>query len=199
MTIKNFKRKEDGSITLEAAMILPFFLFFILFLTMFIRLAVADMALYKAASETTEVVSAYAYPFQLPKQGVTNLITNNLPNLPPEIKVKIDPTVALNWANDGLKFFGIDVQGSIENLFEGNVKGIIEPTLQEKFKEATGGWNFFDESNLKVTNVELPSLVGGSDDFLEINVEYRFDLSIPFVDKEIVLKKTAFERVWSGS
>ncbi|WP_042148750.1 hypothetical protein [Paucisalibacillus sp. EB02] len=196
MIIKHL-RKEDGSITLEAAMILPFFLFFIIFLTMFIRLAVADMALYKAASETTELVVAYAYPVQVAKDGATSFINNKIQTIEDASNVNITEGMAL--VKEGLNFLGIDYQGAIENFFESNLKGIIEPTVQDKFREATGGWNFFDESNLKVTNVEIPSLVGGTDAYLEVNVEYRFDLSIPFVDKEIVLKKTAFERVWNGS
>jgi hypothetical protein len=196
MIIKHL-RKEGGSITLEAAMILPFFLFFIIFLTMFIRLAVADMALYKAASETTELVVAYAYPVKVTTDGATNFINNKIQTI--EQENQVDITGAINWVKEGLNFLGIDVQGSIESLFESRLKEIIEPTIQEKFRQATGGGDFFDESNLKVTNVEIPSLVGGTGAYLEINVEYRFDLSIPFVDKEIVLKKTAYERVWNGS
>ncbi|MBC5637338.1 hypothetical protein H8S33_11030 [Ornithinibacillus sp. BX22] len=194
--IKHLIRKDNGSITLEAAMILPFFLFFILFLTMFIRLSVADMALYKSASETAELVVAYAYPVAVTKQGASNYIDKKLKGL--EESTDLDITGAIQWISEGLDFFGIDVQGSIENLFNDGVRQIIEPTIQKKFKEATGGWNFFDESSLKVTSVEIPSLVGGSNDYLAINVEYRFNLSIPFVDKDIVLKKTAYERIWNG-
>ncbi|MFD2046156.1 hypothetical protein ACFSTA_11765 [Ornithinibacillus salinisoli] len=195
--IKHLIRKENGSITLEAAMILPFFLFFILFLTMIIRLAVADMALYKAASETSELVVAYAYPVAVTKQGATDFIDNKIKSI--ESETDVDITGAIEWTKQGLDFFGVDIQGSIENLFEDGLRDLIEPTVQNKFKEATGGWNFFKEDNLEVTNVEIPSLVGGSDDYLEINVQYTFDLSLPFVNEEIVLKKTSYERIWNGS
>ncbi|MUK87040.1 hypothetical protein GMD78_01310 [Ornithinibacillus sp. L9] len=195
--IKHLIRKENGSITLEAAMILPFFLFFILFLTMIIRLAVADMALYKAASETSELVVAYAYPVAVTRDGATNFINDKIKSI--EDERDVDITGAIEWTKQGLDFFGIDIQGSIESLFEDSLQGIIEPTIQNKFKEATGGWNFFNEENLEVTNVEIPSLVGGSDDYLEINVQYTFDLSLPFVNEKIVLKKTSYERIWNGS
>ncbi len=88
MIIKHL-RKEDGSITLEAAMILPFFLFFIIFLSMIIRLAVADMALYKAASETTETVVAYAYPVKVAKDGAASFINNKIQTIEKENDVDI--------------------------------------------------------------------------------------------------------------
>ncbi|TQS74627.1 pilus assembly protein [Ornithinibacillus gellani] len=197
MAIRKFIRKENGSITLEAAMILPLFMLFIVFLATLIRLAVADMALYKAASETTELVVSYAYPADIAKSSVTSIIDDKIKSI--ENENQIDITGAIEWANEGLQFFGIDIAASVENLFEGLAASAVEPILEDKFKQATGNWNFFKPENLHVTKVELPSLAFGSGRYLEIDVEYVFDITIPFVDKTIVLKKTAYERLWNGS
>ncbi|WP_284139662.1 MULTISPECIES: TadE family protein [unclassified Virgibacillus] len=195
--MKHLFRKEDGSITLEAAMVLPFFMLFIVFLAMLIRLAVADMALYKAASETSEILVSYAYPADVVKSTATDFINNKIQSIEREHDVNLSE--AMNWANEGMKFYGIDISTSIENYFESLAPSKLDPIMQEKFKQATGNWNFFNPENVKVTKVELPGLVGGSGKFLEINVQYKFDLSVPFVEKTILLKKTSYERLWNGS
>lgn len=76
--MKKFVRKDNGSITLEAAMILPFFMLFIIFLATIIRIAIADMALYKAASETTEVIVAYSYPVEVATSTAEEIVNDKL-------------------------------------------------------------------------------------------------------------------------
>ena len=151
MAIRKFIRKENGSITLEAAMILPLFMLFIVFLATLIRLAVADMALYKAASETTELVVSYAYPADIAKSSVTSIIDDKIKSI--ENENQIDITGAIEWANEGLQFFGIDIAASVENLFEGLAASAVEPILEDKFKQATGNWNFFKPENLHFKKV----------------------------------------------
>lgn len=58
-------RDPRGSITVEAALVLPLFLAFILFLIMMVRITVVDVALNKAASELTKQVSTHMYPVVL--------------------------------------------------------------------------------------------------------------------------------------
>jgi predicted membrane-bound dolichyl-phosphate-mannose-protein mannosyltransferase len=73
------KRKinEDGSITLEAALIVPVFMFFILFLIIIIQIAVAEIALQRAASQTTEYVATHVYPVHLVKNHITDKVSKN--------------------------------------------------------------------------------------------------------------------------
>lgn len=195
--MKRLIRKSDGSITLEAAMVVPFFMFFILFLTILIRLAVADMALYKAAAETSEIVVAYAYPAETVKEGISGYMNNKIKNIEKEKDIDIEG--ATKWAKESLDFFGVDVKGAIENFIESLTADVLTPVVRGKFEQATGNWNFFNPDKLKVNNVEIPSLAGGKGEFLEINVQYEFDLKIPFVDKTLILEKTSYERIWNGS
>lgn len=174
---------------------MPFFLLFIMFLATLIRLGVADMALYKSAAETSELIVAYAYPVELTRTAVEELANEKFQSMLPE---EIDFSEVKDWANQGLQFFGIDVGASIENFFESLTASTLEPILQDKFEQATGD-RFFDPSRLSVTNVEIPSVVGGSGKYLQIDVSYEVDVSIPFVNKTIVLRKTSYERIWSGS
>lgn len=189
-------RKDDGSITLEAAMILPFFMLFIVFLATLIRISVADMALYKAAAETNEVIVAFAYPVDIASTRVQEIIDEKLQSaVPDEIEVEQLKT----WGKEAISFFfGVDVDVAIENLFESVSADLVLPILQTKFEQAAGT-TFFDSSKLEVTKVEIPSLVAGSGDNLQIEVTYEIPIAIPFVNESIILSKTAAERIWNGS
>lgn len=195
--MKRLIRKDDGSITLEAAMILPFFMLFIVFLATLIRISVADMALYKAAAETNEIVVAHAYPAEVIRTGVEDFAKNKVQSVLPG-DLEVDHLT--EWGNQALEFFGVDAGASIANYLETLAEeSILQPILQDKFEQAAGD-TFFNSDNLEVTNVILPSLAGGSGgDYFQIEVTYEIPISIPFVNRSIILSKTASERLWTGS
>lgn len=195
--MKRLIRKDDGSITLEAAMILPFFMLFIVFLATLIRISVADMALYKAAAETNEIVVAHAYPAEVIRTGVEDFAKNKVQSVLPG-DLEVDHLT--EWGNQALEFFGVDAGASIANYLETLAEeSILQPILQDKFEQAAGD-TFFNSDNLEVTNVILPSLAGGSGgDYFRIEVTYEIPISIPFVNRSIILSKTASERLWTGS
>ncbi len=195
-SMRKLIRKDDGSITLEAAMILPFFMLFIVFLATLIRIAVADMALYKSAAETNEVIVAFAYPVDIASTQIQEIIDKKLQSaVPGDIEVDQLKT----WGKEAISFFfGVEVDVAIENFFESVSEDLVLPILQSKFEQAAGT-TFFDSSKLAVTNVEIPSLVAGSGDNLQIEVTYEIPIAIPFVNESIILSKTAAERVWNGS
>lgn len=195
--IKHLIRNKDGSITLEAAMILPIFMIFIMFLIMFIKLAVADMALYEATSDTTEIVSSYAYPGEIMKSSKSKILEDKLrsTDLYRDRNNAITLSQVVDWTDDALKFFGIDVAGAADDLMHSLIQeDVIEPVVQDYFKEATGNWSIFSPDNLTVKNVSLEK----GEKFLQIDVEYNLDFSLPFFDETVTLKKTSYERLWTG-
>jgi len=192
--MKKFVRKDNGSITLEAAMILPFFMLFIIFLATIIRIAIADMALYKAASETTEVIVAYSYPVEVATSTAEEIVNDKLQSLMPD---ELDLEQVKSWGQQALLFFGIDFAGTIESLFEQLTADLLTDIVKDKFEQAASD-AFFDSSKLQVTNVEIPDIVGGTGGYFQIDVTYEVPISFPFVEKNIILSKTAAERVWTG-
>jgi len=60
-----FRTNEKGSITLEAALVLPLFLAFVLCLITIIRLTIVQMSLQNATSEMTKQVATHVYPVSL--------------------------------------------------------------------------------------------------------------------------------------
>ena len=71
-------KSENGSITLEAALVLPFFMLFIVFMASIIRISVAEIALNKSVSETAQIISTHAYPATILSDQVENLASDKL-------------------------------------------------------------------------------------------------------------------------
>lgn len=61
-------RRSDGSMTVEAAMILPFFLLVVLFLIFIVQMSLYSTALQSMVSDTVKVVSSHMYPVYLAVQ-----------------------------------------------------------------------------------------------------------------------------------
>ena len=58
---KNFIKDEKGVITLEAALVIPIMVTFILILVGIVQVGVAEMALQETVSETAETMAHYSY------------------------------------------------------------------------------------------------------------------------------------------
>ncbi|WP_176555821.1 TadE family protein [Virgibacillus ndiopensis] len=187
-------RKEDGSITLEAAMVLPIFMLFVVFMASMIRISVAEIALNKSVAETAQFISTHAYPATIVTEGVNSIIDDKLTGM-------TLGTINLQEAEEfiGTSFrevMDINVTGSsfIQSFSDSKIKSVV----QDKFADNVAS-NLFDESNVSV-EVDLPvSLQGGEDSYIGISATYDLDLYVPFVSHTITIKKNAYERLWVGS
>ncbi|WP_246187882.1 TadE/TadG family type IV pilus assembly protein [Paenibacillus tengchongensis] len=62
--------KDEGSMVVEAAMILPVFLLFVLFLIFIIQMTLYSTALQSTASDTVKMISAHMYPAALAMESL---------------------------------------------------------------------------------------------------------------------------------
>ncbi|MFD1017674.1 TadE/TadG family type IV pilus assembly protein [Thalassobacillus hwangdonensis] len=185
-------KREDGSITLEAAMILPFFLLFVVFLATLIRIAVVEMTIEETVSETTEMVATHAYPITFIDSSPQNFVDRHLKgismkqvtlsNVEKLVNAKL-PSITIDGGSDFVQSL------SYEKL---------NPIIQESFEKKLDG-SIFDSSKLKVVDIEIPSDInGGKDSYLGLTVQYEMKAFIPFIERNIVLKKRGVERLWTG-
>lgn len=188
---RRFRSSEDGSLTLEAAMVMPVFLLFVVFLATIIRISIADMALTKAANETAEVISAHVYPAVLMKEGGEAYIDDKIKNYTGDV---LDLNKAKEIGNKALEHFGIDITSIISGL----AASAIEPKMKDRFMEAQED-GLTAKGAPKVKEVEMPSSFGGGDAYLGITVTYEMKIIAPFVNKKITLQKRAYERLWAGA
>ncbi|WP_280772019.1 TadE/TadG family type IV pilus assembly protein [Salipaludibacillus daqingensis] len=187
---RNWIRKEDGSLTLEAALVMPVFLLFTVFLATMIRISIADMALKQAVSESTEIIATHAYPVVLAGQSAQSYADRWIRNHTEE---ELDLDQASSFADHILQEFGVDAGAILTNAVEGEVEKI----MKAKFSETTGGDGLFSNDTLEVEITEFPSLA--SDSYIGVAATYEIPIQVPFVNQTITLEQRAYERLWTGS
>lgn len=189
--VTSWIRKEDGSLTLEAALVMPVFLLFTVFLATMIRISVADMALKQAVSETAEVVATHAYPAALAQEAASGAADRF-------IRTHTDEEFTLEEAQGLMGFvfdsFGIDMHGFIEQL----IAGPVEEMVKAKFAESNPD-TLFNEDGIQVEILEYPSSLTSGEQLFGIAATYELGIRAPFVDRTITLEQRAYERMWVGS
>ncbi|MCJ7840232.1 pilus assembly protein [Lederbergia sp. NSJ-179] len=189
MKMQRFAKKEDGSLTLEAAMVMPFFLLFIVFLATIIRISVVDMALRTAVNDTTEMIATHVYP-------VTLLENTARSALDEKVKTYTKDTVNLDQVTDLasrlLSEFGINIMDHV-NAVAGTA---LTPMVRSNFDKSMED-GFFDKDRLTV-EVDAPSSFRPGA-YIGVTATYEVGITAPFVNKKIKLRKKAYERLWSGA
>lgn len=186
----NFKRSEDGSLTLEAAMVMPFFLLFVVFLATIIRISVADMSLRNAVNDTAEVVATHVYPAALAEKEAKGLLDSTIKNYTKDM-------LALEQATKLAKLVLDEFNINLMDYFTSIAGSALTPVVQSKFEQSNED-ALFNKEKLQV-KVEPPSSLSGGDAYIGIIATYEVSITAPFVNKKITLQKKAYERLWSGA
>lgn len=206
----------------EASLLLPFFLVFVFLLITLVRIHIVEMALQTAVSETTKQFAAHMYPVELIYKEVKGRIENSGASIKWEdIKKRIEQEKdKLNHAEEFIGQFEtyipgplIKVLGCLEQIqkqaalfkkegMEAIRDKLIDPTVRTVFTSIL--YDMADQSvlqkdQLTVTGVNFPNFEDRADSFIEIEAEYTYHLALPFIQKEIVLKRKASERAWLGA
>ncbi|MFB6363253.1 TadE/TadG family type IV pilus assembly protein [Paenibacillus elgii] len=213
-------KEQRGSITLEAALVLPFFLAFLLLLIAFIRVSLAEMALQSAVSESAKVIAANMYPIKLLyRQGqaqwqnsqasawlgnvVTQLETARQTVIDSEQFVEDyskwipEPMVRL-VAWDKERREQLEALGS-------SAKDEAKQTVEKKVAEAAtpiiasfADMRSLDQRKLKVTSLQFPNFYDHGEAYVVIEAQYEYTFAVPFFKKTVILRKKAQERAWIG-
>ena len=196
-------KNERGSVTLEAAVVMPFFILFVVFLIFMIRFALIDIAINQAAGETAKNVATQVY---LAKR----LVDTVMDNLQPSGKYTEIIQDAKGIAEDILS--GMDQLGLTEQFYDtveslgdaaedaGNdaissvASGVVQPLVLKELESAIA-IGFVEEDKVNVKRVSM----GEGFKYIELVVEYEIELPIPFIERTFKLQKKAYERLWMGS
>ena len=169
-----------GSITLEAAIILPFV--FTLFYSFFLVLDYlkSEIALKTTVSNAVYQISYLYYPIEIAK---STLIQSQA----------VQPLLELTQTVSGLT-------GSISFLSEiktdASQKALTKmftPFIRQHVPDKT-----IDPKHVNVEFVRIPGESDNKDMLLQFDVSYSPSYKIPFFSKSIKIKKSAVERVWIG-
>ncbi|WP_442604071.1 TadE/TadG family type IV pilus assembly protein [Paenibacillus sp. KN14-4R] len=220
--IRGLLHKQTGGITLEAAVVMPVFITFILALITMVRMASVDMALQSAAAESTKIVATHMYPVELlvneakERFGNTKLSASidKIIERASNVKGKLEkaeefvddyaayipePIVKLMEWEKKTKDAAIDNAGE---AYDNVIENVLKPELYKIMTPVV--WQFADskvlkENRMEVKGVDWPSLSDRNKAFLGIELEYRFPLQLPFFKRDIILRKKAYERIWLGA
>lgn len=188
---KRFYKDEKGSLTLEAAFVMPVFLLFVVFLATIIRISVADMALKQAVSETTEIFATHAYPVS-EAVGAVESQSNKLVEEYTNNTIRLDDVKSLvNFIFEGVNFDPMA-------LFTSAAESASTEVVKQKYK-ASNTDLFFSGDAIEIEITDLPSLTGSGDPYLGMTATYELEVKAPFVSKTITLKERAYERIWTGN
>jgi hypothetical protein len=216
-----FMKTTGGSITIEAAIILPVLLTFVLFMTSLIQIAAAELALRSAVTETGKSVAGYWEPVRMVYR---------------EAKTKAGQTTAGGWAQNAVSMLE-DTHGKwtsgeewllqYEALLPDTAVDLIKWEVSRREGLQDGAVDALDNAVYKATNpllcrafepilkhyantailskerltvesVRLPSLEAGRNPYVEITAGYSLRLAVPFWSKTIHLEKKSYERAWVG-
>lgn len=198
-----FIKNERGSVTLEAAVVMPFFILFIVFLIFMIRFALIDIAINQAAGETAKNVATQVYPAK-------RLVDVAMDSLEPSGKYAEIISDAKGIAEDiisGFEQLGLteefyDMVGTVGDAVEdaGNdaissvASGVVHPLVLKELEPAIA-IGFVEEDKVNTKRVSM----GEGFKYIELVVEYEVELPIPFLERTFKLQKKAYERLWIGS
>jgi hypothetical protein len=214
--------KQHGTIVVEASIILPFFICFVLILNSFVQITLTEIALQTAVSETNKQIATHMYPVKLlyaeAKQKVSNskaggTIQNILDQIE-QTRSKVtdsedfveqyasfipDPVVLLlEWEKKQREFVESKGQTETQNIMDQTFK----PLLNKAFTELVlqfADTKVIHPKQFHVVDVKLPDLDHASNALIAIEAQYDITLPIPFFHKTISLRKRSTERIWIGN
>jgi hypothetical protein len=202
-----FKESEEGGLTLEAALVLPLYLSFILLLITMIRISLVEMSLNQVVNEATRQVATHMYPigmmYERSNEMTTKETTGHMSGTGPSSSGKELQTQ--DPVNSYSNVFPTEVKKFID-VFKKLDLGTFSPQDQvigSMFKPIVDYYaneQFLNIENLRVTKVTIPNLRDGTEDqaYFGIDIKYELPLHIPFVEKTLIFKQQAYERVWLG-
>ncbi|CAM3524261.1 TadE/TadG family type IV pilus assembly protein [Marinicrinis lubricantis] len=195
-------RNERGGITLEAAIILPFLMVFVLTFIAFIRIQSAHMALQSTVSESTKFVAGHMYPVKLLLDGTADTAAGQWVSKIQDAKSQLQTAAEFTTDFAGLlpEPIGQFMEQFTTALNEGteevthSVKNQLFQPLLNQFAENYA----LDTDRLELKKVTLPDLSGVGETHFGLEASYKVKLPIPFLTKEITIYKAAEEAVWIG-
>lgn len=199
------RKRKEGSIVLEAALILPVFLSFIILLISFIRIAMVQITLDNTVAEATKQIATHYYPLDLAYGEFSRTeLGSNIDEGIEEVENRREKIIefeqTIKTYSDKLPTEITSILFIRENL-ESELVGTYDSALAKGFEPILDYYaddTILDITNLQITKVVLPDLRKRDNLYFGIEVRYDMQLNIPFFNRPITFTNAAYERVWIG-
>ncbi|WP_419885931.1 TadE/TadG family type IV pilus assembly protein [Paenibacillus sp. B-A-8] len=212
------RTKEEGSMVVEAAMVLPFFLLFVLFLISIVQMTLYSTALQSTASDTVKSISTHMYPAALavqkwgipseadadPVKGGTDLSAGN----PAESNWTIPRLSLTDWGssyamalpkplNEWVMSALEKGEGPLQKLQAETSESVLDLAIKPLLKPYLSS-DLLDYDRIHVSNIIVPELKKSTRPYFGLVVSYELPMKVPFLNQSIVLEASAVERLWIG-
>lgn len=207
----SFVDKNRGSMTLEAAFIVPLFLLFLVGLINFINVVMTYVAMDHAVSETSKLIATHSFPLR-DIGSITSLAvgqTTGEKNKIPTVEEVLSGSVPAEQI--ALQYGFTMLDKSLQKLAQEGVGAASDAVIQDVVKSKLIEYYPFKklgEDDFRLTEVRVFNKDSKKD--LKINgitlnlediaivVVYKVKMPVPFFSfKEITLTNTAVERAWA--
>jgi hypothetical protein len=203
---------------IEASLILPFFIGFVLVLNSFIQISLAQFALQTAVSETNKQLASHMYPVKLLYIEAKNKVESSKAGeliqrvLDQVVQARSKVTDSEDFVERYASYIPEPIvvwmeiekkkREFLEEKGQDSAMKLLQPIINQAFTKLVQ--QFADQSLLRpaqlhVVDVDLPDLDSSSNAFIAIEAQYDLNLPIPFFHRTISLRKRAVERIWVGS
>ncbi|MDO7907299.1 pilus assembly protein [Paenibacillus sp. JX-17] len=196
------KRREQGSIVLEASIVLPFFIFVVLFLIYIVQMTLVSTALQTVASETVKQVSSQIYPVSRGVDSISSAADHAVSKMPIP-KLSLDewsgrfagmlPAPLSEWMEQAVQAG----KSPLEELKGQVAETVLDPVIKPLFK------SYVEKSLLRyerihVTGITVPDLASKTNPYFKVELRYELPMKVPFLYRSIYIQAAAEERLWIG-
>jgi hypothetical protein len=209
--------RDEGSMVVEAALVLPMFLLFVLFLIFIVQMTLYSTALQSTASDTVKIISTHMYPAALAAQqwdgagdgeaegageeGSMSSAPSSVWSIPrlslaewSEDYVEELPEPMESWVSAAIR----QGEGPLQKLQAGASETLLDIALKPMLKPYLSS-DWLEYSRIHVSNVTIPDLNKGTHPYFGLVVSYELPMKVPFLNQKIVLEASSVERLWIGN
>ncbi|WP_243895930.1 pilus assembly protein [Paenibacillus sp. F411] len=206
---------EAGSMVLEAAMVLPLFMFFVIFLIYIIQMTIISTALQTMVSDSVKTVAAHIYPVSIAvqssggakREGEMESGGSSFENASSS-HWEVPKLSLQDWAARYSATLPEPVKGwmntaaaagdePLQQLKNQAAEAVLDPVIKPMLRPFIPG-GLLEYERIHVSNVSIPNLKSGKHPYFGIEVSYELPIQVPFLNRSIVLQAKSQERLWIG-
>ncbi|MDR6724138.1 hypothetical protein J2W91_002600 [Paenibacillus amylolyticus] len=198
-------KKEQGSIVLEASLVLPVFLFFVMFLIYIVQMTLVSTALQSTAGEAVKQLSTKIYPVSLvftPSDSAGSGSSDSGTGW------KIPELSLTEWAegyasslpeplSDWVRAAAARGEQPLQQIKTSVLEAVLDPVVKPLLKPFMNT-SLLDYERVHVNGVSIPNLKNKTNPYFRLELSYDLPLKVPFLGKSLRIQASAAERLWIG-
>jgi hypothetical protein len=198
-------KHTQGSIVLEASLVMPMFIMFIFFLIYIVQMTITLGQMHTVSANAVKLVASHIYPISIVAENYNESLNSspnpktswNIPKLSPaewskEYTSKL-PEPLSSWLKNAVDKGITPLEEMKTHVTEVVLDPIIKPLLRPLLNNTS-----LQEPRLHVSSITIPDLGKGKRPYVSIELSYELPIKVPFTSVPIYLQTKSVERIWIG-